>query len=109
MSGAQSGTPEIRRNEAGHRYEAWLGGQPAGYAFFRQEPGRTVFVHTEVAEEMEGRGIGRALVRGALDDVRARGEQVVPLCPFVAGYVKGHREYQDLVPEEYSPATGGDR
>ncbi|MBO0702371.1 MAG: N-acetyltransferase [Candidatus Dormibacteraeota bacterium] len=106
MSGPPSGTPEIRRNEADHRYEAWLDGETVGFAFYRQEPGRTVFLHTEVAERMEGRGVGRALVREALDDVRARGEQAVPLCPFVAAYIKGHRDYQDLVPHEYDRAIG---
>ena len=89
--------PEIRRNDAEHRYEAWLDGRPVGYAVYRQEPDRTVFLHTEVADEVEGRGVGGALVRGALDDVRARGEHVMPLCPFVAAYIRRHRDYQDLV------------
>ncbi len=100
MSESRSEAPRIRRNEAEHRYEAWLDGGPVGYAFYRREPGRTVFLHTEVSEEVEGRGVGRALVRGALDDVRARGEQAVPLCPFVASYIKTHRDYQDLVPQD---------
>jgi predicted GNAT family acetyltransferase len=26
---------------------------------------------------------------------------VIPLCPFVAGYVKKHQEYLDLVEKEY--------
>lgn len=98
MTESQSGAPEIRRNDADHRYEAWLDGGPVGYAVFREEPGRTVFLHTEVADEVEGRGVGSALVRGALDDVRARGQQVVPLCPFVATYIKRHPDFQGLVP-----------
>jgi len=106
MSDSKGGPPEIRHNQADHRYEAWLDGGPVGYAFYRDEPGRTVFTHTEVAAEVEGRGVGRALVRGALDDVRARGDEVVPLCPFVAGYIKTHREYQDLVPRAYDNAIG---
>ena len=109
MTESQSGGPEVRRNDVEHRYEAWLDGGPVGYAVYREEPGRTVFLHTEVSDEVEGRGIGRALVRGALDDVRARGEQAVPLCPFVAAYIKTHREYQDLVPHEYDRAIGRSR
>ncbi len=100
MTDSGSEGPEIRRNDAEHRYEAWLDGGPVGYAFYRAEPGRTVFLHTEVSDEVEGRGVGGALVRGALDDVRRRGDQAVPLCPFVAAYVKRHREFQDLVPRE---------
>lgn len=97
MAESQSAGPEIRRNDAEHRYEAWLEGGPVGYAVYREEPGRTVFLHTEVADEVEGRGVGGALVRGALEDVRARGQRVVPLCPFVAAYIKRHRDYHDLV------------
>lgn len=106
MSDRQSEAPEIRNDPAQHRYEAWLDGGPVGYASYRQEPGRTVFLHTEVSDQVEGRGVGRALVRGALDDVRARGEEAVPLCPFVASYIKTHHEYQDLVPRAYDKAIG---
>jgi uncharacterized protein len=109
MTDSQSEGPEIRNNEAEHRYEAWLDGTPVGFAIYRQEPGRTVFLHTEVSEQVEGRGVGRALVRGALDDVRGRGEQVVPLCPFVASFIKTHRDYQDLVPRAYDKAIGRTR
>jgi predicted GNAT family acetyltransferase len=52
---------------------------------------------TEVPEALEGQGIGSALARGALDDVRAQGLQVIPLCPFVAAFIRRHPEYLDLV------------
>ena len=45
----------------------------------------------------EGHGVGSRLVQGALDDLRARGLAVVPLCPFVAGFIDRHPEYADLV------------
>lgn len=109
MTESQSGGPEIRRNDADHRYEAWLDGIAVGFAVYREEPGRTVFLHTEVTDEVEGRGVGSALVRGALDDVRARGEQAVPLCPFVAAYIKRHRDLQDLVPREYDRSIARER
>ena len=47
-------------------------------------------VHTEVPEELEGRGIGSALVRGALAYIRDNHLKVVPRCPFVARYLKRH-------------------
>ena len=45
----------------------------------------------------EGQGLGARLARFALDDARERGLRVVPLCPFIAAFVKRHPEYQDLV------------
>lgn len=109
MTESQSGGPEVRRNDLEHRYEAWLDGGPVGYAVYREEPGRIVFLHTEVSDQVEGRGVGSALVREALNDVRARGEQAVPLCPFVAAYIKRHRDFHDLVPREYDAAIGRER
>ena len=48
--------------------------------------------HAEVDPSREGRGLGSTLVRGALDDVRARGLKVRPDCPFVADYIARHAD-----------------
>ena len=89
---------EVRDNSDESRYEALLDGQPVGFAYYRSEPGRVVFTHTEVRAEAEGKGVDSALVHSALDDVRQRGLAVVPLCPFVRSYIARHPEYDDLVP-----------
>jgi predicted GNAT family acetyltransferase len=92
---AESG-PLIVDNAGEHRFEARL---PEGVAFvaYRLQDGAIVFTHTEVPEELEGRGLGNALVRRALDSARERGLHVVPLCPFVAAYIRRHDEYADLI------------
>ena len=56
-----------------------------------------VFTHTEVPREEEGEGLGSRIVRAALDWARAEGEPVMPLCPFVAAFIRRHPEYRDLV------------
>ena len=83
------------------RYEVTADGTLAGFAEYRDMDGARVFTHTEVFEELEGKGIGSALVRGALDDQRAAGRKIVALCPFVDRYVRDHPdEYGDLVDAE---------
>jgi predicted GNAT family acetyltransferase len=72
-------------------------GELLGLAAYVVDAGRVVFTHTEVEPAAEGQGVGSALVRGALDDVRASGRRVVALCPFVKAYVARHAEYQDLL------------
>jgi predicted GNAT family acetyltransferase len=43
-------------------------------------------------------GVGSALARAALDDVRAEGtHEVLPLCPFIKGWIGHHPDYRDLV------------
>jgi len=88
---------EITDNAERGRYEIRVDGDLAGFAEYRSRPGKIVFTHTEVDPAFEGQGIGSALARGALDDVRAKGLPVVPLCPFINGWIKKHPDYQDLV------------
>ncbi len=88
---------EVTDNPEAGRFEVRLDVELAGSAYYKRRDDRVVFTHTEVDEAFEGRRVGSALARGALDAVRARGERVVALCEFIAGYIDKHAEYQDLV------------
>jgi predicted GNAT family acetyltransferase len=90
----------VTDNPEAHRYEVRTGDNLAGFARYVRRGGRTYFVHTEVDPAFEGQGLGSALVRGALDAERGRGEPIVPLCPFVRAYVDRHPEDADLVDGE---------
>ncbi|HZE51486.1 MAG TPA: GNAT family N-acetyltransferase [Jatrophihabitantaceae bacterium] len=90
-------TIEVRDNIDESRYEAALDGVPLGFAYYQLADDRVVFTHTEVLPEAEGKGVASTLIRWALDDVRRQGKQIVPLCPFVAAFLKRHPDYADLV------------
>jgi uncharacterized protein len=101
---------EVRDNPDQHRFEIYDGdGRLAGFARYARRPGRVLFVHTEVDPEFEGRGMGSKLAMGALDAVRATGERVVPLCPFVAHYIEKHPAYADLVDTDLVDRLAGGR
>lgn len=89
--------PRVVDNPAARRYELRLGDALAGVIVYRPRPDALALVHTEVDPAFEGHGLGARLVAGALDDIRARGLQVVPLCPFARAYIERHPEYADLV------------
>ncbi|HZB81300.1 MAG TPA: GNAT family N-acetyltransferase [Rubrobacteraceae bacterium] len=92
---------EVHNNPTENRYEVWADGELAGYAQYGLGRGRIAFVHTEVYESYEGLGLGSRLARAALDDTRARGLEVMPFCPFIAGFIERHLdEYRDLVAPE---------
>ena len=78
------------------RYEARVDGAVAGFAAYRLRGDRIVLTHTEVDPAYEGKGVGSALAKVALDDVRARGLTAVVQCPFIAAYIRRHPEYADL-------------
>ncbi len=90
-------TPDIRNNENQSQYETTIDGHTGYAAYDLEDPDRIVFTHTIVPSELEGRGVASAIVKYALEDVRARNLKVVPQCPYVASFIKRHPEYQDLL------------
>ena len=53
--------------------------------------------HTEVPKELEGKGIASSLIRQVLMDIEQKDLTLVPLCPFVAAYIKRHPKWRKLV------------
>ena len=89
---------ETSHNPDKHRYEAHLDGELAGFAEYQLTDQLIVFTHTEVKPQFEGKGVGSALARFGLDDVRAEGiRQVLPLCPFIKLWIHRHPDYADLL------------
>lgn len=79
----------VYRDDAESRYEIRVGDVLAGFTeFVPDHEGRLVFPHTEIDPAFGGRGLGTVLVAQALTDVAARGETVVPRCPFVVRYLR---------------------
>jgi predicted GNAT family acetyltransferase len=54
-------------------------------------------LETEVPEALRGTGIAGLLAKTALDYAREHHLKVDVVCPFVAGYLRNHPEYADLV------------
>jgi uncharacterized protein len=81
------------------RYEIELDGELVGMLTYKLDAAAGVITHrhTEIDPASGGQGLGSQLVRFALDDARARGFAVRPLCPFVAAFIDRHPEYSDLV------------
>ena len=89
---------QVTDNADEHRYEARIDGELAGFAEYLLTDELVVFTHTEVDPAYEGKGIGSALARYGLDDVREQGtRKVMPQCPFIKGWIERHRDYVPLV------------
>lgn len=92
----QETTPVVRRVDARHRYEILVDDRRAGLTAYRDRDDRRVFFHTEIDDVYAGRGLAAVLVEQALNDVRAAGMRIVPVCPYVAKFLKKHEEYADI-------------
>lgn len=53
--------------------------------------------HTEVPEALRRQGFASTLANTALDWARENHKKVDVICPSVAGYLKEHPEYSDLI------------
>jgi predicted GNAT family acetyltransferase len=80
------------------RFELRVDGELAGWLEYRPAGDSVIVAHTEIDQRREGEGLGGALVREALDRIRASGNTVIPTCPFAAAWIRRHGEYADLVP-----------
>ena len=85
----------VRDNTERHRFELDADGHLA-FSNYTRADGVLTILHTEVPKALEGRGIGSALIRGALDAARAEGLKVKTKCEFAKAYVDRHSEYTDL-------------
>ncbi|GGR89003.1 N-acetyltransferase [Micromonospora fulviviridis] len=84
--------PERERFEA--RDET---GATAGVVTYQLTGNIIAYTHTEVAPEFEGRGVGSTLARAVMDHARANRRTVVPICPFLSGWLDKHPEYDGIV------------
>ncbi|MEO3762301.1 GNAT family N-acetyltransferase [Streptomyces sp. B5E4] len=98
---------EVSDEPEAKRYEARVDGEPkvAGVAEYIRTTELIAFVHTEVDAECKGRGVGSALARTALDEARAAHLRVLATCPFFAGWISRHPEYQDLLYQSRSKVS----
>lgn len=94
----------LRDYPEGSRFELHLRGQLKAHTEYNLLSNAVMFTHTEVQPEGEGQGYASTLIKFALDSVRERGLNVIPVCPFVAAYIRRHPEYRDLVAESHRRA-----
>ena len=89
-------TPGIAHDPNGQRFHTSVDGHEA-FLEYALDGGVLVIRHTEVPEQIGGRGIAGALVQAALAHARGQGLNVSPRCAYAAAYMRRHPEYADLV------------
>ncbi|MFF5406452.1 GNAT family N-acetyltransferase [Streptomyces misionensis] len=93
---ATPAAPVVERVEDRHRYEILVDGELAGFTEYLDRDEQRVFYHTEVGDAYAGQGLASRLVEQALTDVRRAGKRVVPVCPYVAAFLRKHEEFADI-------------
>jgi predicted GNAT family acetyltransferase len=91
---------DFKDNKDRKRFETEVNGHTAFVEYIRAK-NAIYLTHTEVPGALEGKGVGSALVKRALEQIKQEGEKVAPLCPFVAAYIKKHRDWIPMVASGY--------
>lgn len=91
-----SAVPVVERVDADHRYEIMIDGRRAGLTEYRDRGEQRVFFHTEIDDAFAGQGLAAQLVQRALTDVRESGKRIVPVCSYIAKFLKRHEEFADI-------------
>ncbi len=92
---------DVTRNTHESRFELLRDGQPIGTLAYTQQGGTTVLRRIEVAEEFSGQGLAARFTEVTLAELASGAESVIPVCPFVRGYMIRNPQWQDLVPADH--------
>ncbi|HVN16865.1 MAG TPA: GNAT family N-acetyltransferase [Anaerolineales bacterium] len=85
----------VTHNTSAHRFEIQVG-ELLAVSQYRLIGDTITFYHVGVPPELEGQGIGSLLAKASLDYARDHSLKVIPLCSFVAAYIRRHPEYAIL-------------
>lgn len=85
----------VRDNAAASRFELEVEGAIA-YVDYHHEGAILHLDYAKVPPELAGRGLGSRLVRETLEFVAGRGERVVPVCGFIARFMRENPEFDGL-------------
>jgi uncharacterized protein len=96
----------IENNTEKQQYEAKQDGKVVAFAEYRPIGQSIMFTHTEVNEDLEGKGVGSQLIRHALEDTKAQGMTAIPMCPFVKIFIQRHKEFIDVVHPSHRKVFG---
>ena len=95
-----SGEGEIKFEQGeskGRYYLEGPGGAVAEMTFSRTGQHMIIIDHTEVPDAFRGQGVGLKLVTRAVEDARAQGKTIIPLCPFANAQFRRHPEWADVL------------
>jgi len=86
---------EVTHNPAENRFEAWVEGKLSKLDYSKN--GDTIMMtHVGVPVEFRGQGLAAAITKTALEYAKSNSLRVIPICPYVASYIRRNPQYTEL-------------
>ena len=90
-----TGELEITHNPAENRFETWIDGKLSKLDYL--ENGDTiVMTHVGVHPDHRGQGVAGKLTEAALEYARGKSLRVIPMCSYVAAYIRRNPQFAEL-------------
>lgn len=86
---------EITKNEAENRFEWLIDGHLSKLEYI-QDKDSLVITHVGVDPEFRGHGIAGKLTQVGLEYAKANSLRVIPMCSYVAAYIRRNPRYLEL-------------
>ena len=98
---ADADAVEVREDPDRHRFDILVGGRQAGFSLYtsvsEDDADQRIFYHTVIDDDFGGRGLAGVLTRSALAATVEQGLRIVPVCPYVARWLRGHDDVEGSV------------
>ena len=88
---------DVEDDDSKGRYLYRADGHEAEMTFSKVGTSQIIIDHTDVPDAFRGQGVGLALVTRAVEDARANGIKIRPLCPFANAQFRRHPEWADVL------------
>jgi uncharacterized protein len=88
---------DIQHDEALNKFFVIVNSQEALLEYYQKDDRTLVFFHTYVPPNLRGQGIAGVLTKHALDYAKDHNFKVIPQCSYVESYVKGRKEFADII------------
>ncbi|HLF74062.1 MAG TPA: GNAT family N-acetyltransferase [Anaerolineales bacterium] len=90
---------EVIHNPAENRFETRIEGQLSKLDYLLDED-TIVMTHVGVYPEHRGQGVAGKLAQVALGYAREHSLRVIPMCPYIAAYIRRNPQYIDLTKQK---------
>jgi predicted GNAT family acetyltransferase len=92
---------EVIHSPAEKRFETWIEGQLSKLDYM-EDDGTIIMTHVGVYPEHRGQGVAGKLTQVALEYAKEKSLRVIPMCPYIASYIRRNPQYIELTSQERS-------
>lgn len=97
ISGAGQEITVERNGRQGTYFLPLPDADPARVTFVEVAPGQIAIDYSWVPPKFRGRGVALKIIRKVVEDARAQGFRITPLCGYVASEFRHHPEWADVL------------